>query len=86
MTPETTVRPALRPKASTGIVGFDEITHGGLPQGSTALVIGGPGSGKTLFALQKRETGAMLALEQDLDDALGPLLAGLRDNGIGAQP
>ena len=71
MTPEITVRLALRPNDPIGFVGFDEITYGGLPQGSTGLAIGGPGSDKTLFALQKRET---------------TVLAGLRDNGIGAQP
>lgn len=38
-------------KAPTGIEGFDEITHGGLPRGRTTLLEGGPGSGKTLFAL-----------------------------------
>ena len=36
----------------TGIQGFDEITEGGLPQGRTTLVMGGPGCGKTVFALQ----------------------------------
>src|SRR4026208_2079417 len=38
-------------KAPTGIEGFDDTTHGGLPSGRTTLLIGGPGSGKTLFAL-----------------------------------
>src|SRR3954467_11749850 len=40
------------PKVETGIEGFDEITGGGLPQGRPTLVCGGPGCGKTLFALQ----------------------------------
>lgn len=39
-------------KAETGIQGFDAITGGGLPQGRTTLITGGPGSGKTVFALQ----------------------------------
>ncbi len=39
-------------KAPTGITGFDEITGGGLPRGRTTLLVGGPGSGKTIFALQ----------------------------------
>jgi circadian clock protein KaiC len=39
-------------KASTGITGFDDMTGGGLPGGRTTLLVGGPGSGKTLFALQ----------------------------------
>src|SRR5665647_3859772 len=39
-------------KAPTGIAGFDEITGGGLPSGRTTLLVGGPGSGKTILALQ----------------------------------
>jgi circadian clock protein KaiC len=45
-------------KASTGIAGFDEITNGGLPHGRTTLLVGGPGSGKTIFALQFLARGA----------------------------
>lgn len=51
--------PRSRPaKAPTGIVGFDEITGGGLPQGRTTLLVGGPGSGKTILALQFLVHGA----------------------------
>ena len=45
-------------KAPTGIAGFDEITAGGLPQGRTTLLVGGPGSGKTIFAMQFLMYGA----------------------------
>jgi circadian clock protein KaiC len=45
-------------KAQTGITGFDEITGGGLPRGRTTLLVGGPGSGKTIFALQFLAHGA----------------------------
>ena len=45
-------------KVATGIVGFDEITGGGLPKGRPTLVCGGPGCGKTLFALQFLVHGA----------------------------
>jgi circadian clock protein KaiC len=45
-------------KALTGISGFDEITGGGVPRGRTTLLVGGPGSGKTLFALQFLVHGA----------------------------
>jgi hypothetical protein len=45
-------------KAPTGIVGFDEITGGGLPRGRTTLLVGGPGSGKTILALQFLVHGA----------------------------
>ncbi len=39
-------------KLATGIVGFDQLSHGGFPQHRTSLLIGGPGAGKTVFALQ----------------------------------
>lgn len=39
-------------RISTHIPGLDEILHGGLPLYGTALVCGGPGSGKTVFASQ----------------------------------
>jgi circadian clock protein KaiC len=45
-------------KARTGIEGFDDITHGGLPRGRTTLIEGGPGSGKTIMALQSLVNGA----------------------------
>ena len=45
-------------KAPTGITGFDEITGGGLPHGRTTLLVGGPGSGKTILALQFLVHGA----------------------------
>ncbi len=46
-------------KVPTGIEGFDEITGGGLPQGRPALVVGGAGSGKTLFAMEFLVRGAL---------------------------
>jgi circadian clock protein KaiC len=39
-------------KIKTGINGFDEISHGGIPRGRTTLVSGTSGSGKTLFSMQ----------------------------------
>lgn len=46
--------PALQslPKCPTGILGFDELTQGGLPRGRPSLVCGGPGCGKTLMAME----------------------------------
>jgi len=37
---------------STGIGGLDEITGGGLPATGLTAIMGGPGTGKTVFALQ----------------------------------
>jgi circadian clock protein KaiC len=39
-------------KRATGIAGFDRLSRGGLPEGTATLLLGGPGAGKTVFALQ----------------------------------
>ena len=46
-------------KCPTGIRGFDELSGGGLPRGRPTLVCGGPGCGKTLFALEFLVRGAV---------------------------
>ena len=59
-------------KIATGIEGFDALSHGGLPRNRTSLVIGGPGSGKSVFALQalvhaarvRHEHGIFVAFEE----------------------
>ena len=50
----------------TGIQGFDDITQGGLPAGRNTLVMGGPGCGKTVFALQALVNGAHKSKEAGL--------------------
>jgi circadian clock protein KaiC len=50
--PAESPRPEGIEKCPTGIRGLDEITLGGLPRGRTTLVCGGPGSGKTLMAME----------------------------------
>jgi circadian clock protein KaiC len=45
-------------KARTGITGFDEVTGGGVPKGRPTIVCGGPGCGKTMFALEFLVRGA----------------------------
>ena len=47
------------PKTPTGISGLDEITFGGFPQGRPTLICGGPGCGKTLFAMEFLVNGAL---------------------------
>lgn len=42
----------------TGIPGFDELFTNGIPRGTSVLVCGGPGSGKTIFCLQTLAYGA----------------------------
>jgi len=39
-------------KVATGIPGLDDLVDGGFPQGRVVLVIGGPGTGKTILAGQ----------------------------------
>lgn len=45
-------KPGGLTKIPTGITGFDHLTGGGLPANRTTLVLGSPGCGKTVFALQ----------------------------------
>jgi circadian clock protein KaiC len=52
--------PATVEKTPSGIAGFDQITGGGLPAGRSTLVCGGPGSGKTIFAVEFLVRGAEL--------------------------
>jgi len=53
-----TLPPTYAHKAPTGIAGLDEITGGGWPRGNATLIEGGPGSGKTVLALQSLVNGA----------------------------
>ena len=81
-------------KLTTGIAGFDILTHGGIPEGRATLVAGRSGTGKTVFALQLathlarenvptllvgvEETGEDLLVTADL---LGLEATTLRDDG-----
>lgn len=64
------------PKAPTGILGFDDITFGGLPAGRPTLICGAAGSGKTLFgstflvhgAVQFNEPGVFMSFEERAED------------------
>ncbi len=63
-------------KVPSGIKGLDVITGGGLPKGRPALVSGGPGCGKTLFAMEfiirgivdHNEPGVFVAFEEKIED------------------
>ena len=76
MSANKTVRPRLLAKAATGVLGFDEISRGGLPRSRTSLVMGGPGTGKTVFALQalvnaaraRKQPGIFVAFEEGPDE------------------
>src|SRR3984893_6787440 len=68
--------PRLLSKAATGIQGFDDLSRGGLPRNRTSLVMGGPGTGKTVFALQalvnaardRKQPGIFVAFEEGADE------------------
>jgi circadian clock protein KaiC len=68
--------PRLLSKVATGIHGFDELSRGGLPRNRTSLVMGGPGTGKTVFALQalvnaardRKQPGIFVAFEEGADE------------------
>lgn len=63
-------------KSPTGIQGLDEIIEGGLPQGRTTLICGGPGCGKSLLAAEflvngaemYGEPGVFMAFEETVED------------------
>ncbi|MDH7486379.1 MAG: ATPase domain-containing protein [Anaerolineae bacterium] len=59
-------------RAATGIPGLDEMLHGGLLRGTTTLVAGDPGAGKTVTALHfllngalQGEPGAYISFQED---------------------
>jgi circadian clock protein KaiC len=63
-------------KAPTGIIGFDEITFGGLPAGRSTLICGAAGCGKSLFGAEFLvrgvkefgENGVLFAFEESAED------------------
>jgi circadian clock protein KaiC len=62
----------LSKKVSSGISGLDELMGGGLPEGRVVLVVGGPGSGKTIMCSQflynglhdNKENGIFVSLDE----------------------
>jgi circadian clock protein KaiC len=83
-------------KLVTGIGGFDQLSHGGLPRNRTSLVMGGPGTGKTVFALQtllngareRKQPGIFVAFEEGPNEifanaaAFGRPLSSLARSGV----
>lgn len=56
----------------TGIVGLDAMLYGGIPKGNQVILVGGPGSGKTLMGFeylyrnaQRGDTGVFYTFEED---------------------
>lgn len=65
-------------RCPTGIVGYDKLCQGGFVRNSDNLVIGGPGSGKSIFLLQflwngltkYNENGLYISFEPDILETL----------------
>jgi KaiC/GvpD/RAD55 family RecA-like ATPase len=62
-------------RVKSGIEGLDEMLHGGLIEGRTYLVAGGPGAGKTILCMQflmdgvkNNERGFYVALEEQAQE------------------
>ena len=53
-------------RSETHITGFDDLICGGFPLGSTVLLNGNPGSGKTIFSLQYLVNGAIFNKEKGI--------------------
>ncbi|UCG45691.1 MAG: AAA family ATPase [Candidatus Bathyarchaeota archaeon] len=62
-------------KIATGVNGLDELIGGGIPEGRVILIIGGPGTGKTILCSQflyngiheKQENGVFVSLDESKD-------------------
>jgi len=46
-------------RVSSGVKGLDDILEGGFPKARTILIVGSPGSGKTILAIQFLRAGAL---------------------------
>lgn len=66
-------------RVPTGILGFDGLIQGGLPVNSSTLIVGGPGTGKSIFsmnylvngAVKFKEKGLYVSFEQRAEDLRG---------------
>jgi len=70
--------------ASSGVAAFDEMLGGGLPRGGSALVMGPPGTGKSVIAMQFAVAAAMRGEKAALfafDEAVTTIRA--RADGLG---
>jgi circadian clock protein KaiC len=68
-------------KCVTHIKGLDQLLEGGLPAGRSTLIIGGPGSGKSLFGLEFLYRSALLG-ESGIFISFEERVNSLRDNAL----
>jgi circadian clock protein KaiC len=68
-------------RTPTGIPGFDELVEGGLPNRSSTLICGGPGTGKTIFSMQYLIEGIEQFSEKGLYVSFEQRADAIRDQG-----
>jgi circadian clock protein KaiC len=91
---ERLTRDSKAPRMSTGVSGLDKMLEGGLPKGSSSVVLGPAGAGKTALGLQylsacsPEEPGLLLGFYETPErllaraEAIAPHLPGLVRDGI----
>lgn len=75
---QTNIKKISLEKCPTGISGIDEITEGGIPRGRGTLIVGEPGTGKTVFAMEflvrgvinYNEPGLFISFEENKDELI----------------
>jgi len=73
---EVSLENNMADRIKTGVDGLDNLVQGGFPKGSFVVITGGPGTGKTIFALQflangaekYNEKGLFITVEQNEED------------------
>ena len=71
---------ATNSRVPTGVPGFDDLIQGGLQQGDFVLLVGGIGTGKTIFSTQFAYHGAKIANEPVVYATFEEDVASLRKN------
>jgi len=80
--------PSQRDKMSSGVPGIDALLNGGLERGTSTLLVGAPGTGKSTIAAQFARTAAHAGLRASLfvfDESAETLLGRMRGLGLDLQ-
>ncbi len=72
----------VKDRTKTGIKGFDELIEGGFPRGSTILLTGTPGTGKTIFSLEYLYNGVTEFKEKGLYVSFGQPVESLKEQAL----
>jgi len=73
----------LSTNSPTGVQGLDELLNGGIPEGRVVLIVGGPGSGKTILGSQflhkgiseYNQNGIFVSLDEEKDHYYSEMLS-----------